>query len=743
QNFTQALENSETACLGDVSRLQYFAKLNCTKVYLAEVQFNAATVAFIYPEDAIYGEAINFYLKRLRESGQIQVLIDKYYAAPDDGSQCSGVSSSYSGAEPISLDTVTGCFIVTGCFYFLAISQQRQLRAFLTQSAHSTGASTTKRPTTATATLGGFESLFDDTESAEPDITILRTTSAPDSAMIRLAATLDDARLKMSLLKRQQLAEAEQLSRLSRRSDELRNYSRERFLDRMKVDDASRQPQPVQRSRPTLSRPASSKCAFSPYVTLPKPVDVGEAYCCEAASTPEELLNGRSRARAQLMSQLRLRQPVQPVKFRHDRTAQELAQEGCLPSRYLCEPYPWQPGYKYTPYPTPKLLAWTNDESERRLERQRLAEDFDQPETPPVAATPPTPPTSPPNQPMPPEPAAPVAEPASLLAPPATQEQQQRPKSGRSAKPTRRGHQKHHKEQQLTPEQQALLLEQQLAEKAAARRRNFSVSTIGEEELVPVRQEQQRLLDVCQRLRDRQLAREAAAAAAAAEAAAVEAALKAAAEAANAPPEPPPPPPPPPTDKEQLSEQRQEDEKEASSRSGKAEENSANEIATFSVKRGSDKTAASGAKKQQKSSSSGGTPSRSGSVSGDSAKNADDSKKKKPQSSKPAKKASPRAKSPKGGKKQPAGKKGKATAEQKQPAAPPQPEATPEEQPGPDPIDLLADEIEAAEVFHRTKSPGELPDFPCPSSEGKSRQQLTKIWWQRQGMSTGGVSVIT
>ncbi|PAA68262.1 hypothetical protein BOX15_Mlig034501g2, partial [Macrostomum lignano] len=430
-----------------------------------------------------------------------------------------------------------------------AISQQRQLRAFLTQSAHSTGASTTKRPTTATATLGGFESLFDDTESAEPDITILRTTSAPDSAMIRLAATLDDARLKMSLLKRQQLAEAEQLSRLSRRSDELRNYSRERFLDRMKVDDASRQPQPVQRSRPTLSRPASSKCAFSPYVTLPKPVDVGEAYCCEAASTPEELLNGRSRARAQLMSQLRLRQPVQPVKFRHDRTAQELAQEGCLPSRYLCEPYPWQPGYKYTPYPTPKLLAWTNDESERRLERQRLAEDFDQPETPPVAATPPTPPTSPPNQPMPPEPAAPVAEPASLLAPPATQEQQQRPKSGRSAKPTRRGHQKHHKEQQLTPEQQALLLEQQLAEKAAARRRNFSVSTIGEEELVPVRQEQQRLLDVCQRLRDRQLAREAAAAAAAAEAAAVEAALKAAAEAANAPPEPPPPPPPPPTDK--------------------------------------------------------------------------------------------------------------------------------------------------------------------------------------------------
>uniref|UniRef100_A0A1I8F668 Fungal_trans domain-containing protein n=1 Tax=Macrostomum lignano TaxID=282301 RepID=A0A1I8F668_9PLAT len=68
---------------------------NCKKAYVADDLFNAATVAFTYPEDAIYGLGGGLLRKAI-------------------------VTRAYTGAESIGLDTVAGCFVVTGCFFAVA-----------------------------------------------------------------------------------------------------------------------------------------------------------------------------------------------------------------------------------------------------------------------------------------------------------------------------------------------------------------------------------------------------------------------------------------------------------------------------------------------------------------------------------------------------------------------------------------------------------------------------------------------
>ncbi|PAA54371.1 hypothetical protein BOX15_Mlig029974g3 [Macrostomum lignano] len=216
-------------------------------------------------------------------------------------------------------------------------------RIFLTQSSRSPSAEE------ATTTLAVTRTMTTRTSATTPMTTRSRT------------ATVAESNERMATERQRRAEGAKRLARLERASSELATYGRRRF-------EATTDETTVPASARQQVDEIGSKCGLSPYTTV-----VMETETTPSPRGPDSGERQAGRMRARLMNELRLRQPELPVRFRHDRTAQELTQEGCLTSRStrIAGGYPWPVNYKYTPFPEPRLQRWTS--AQRRLTAEAIA----------------------------------------------------------------------------------------------------------------------------------------------------------------------------------------------------------------------------------------------------------------------------------------------------------------------------------------------------------------------------------
>uniref|UniRef100_A0A1I8GVE1 PBPe domain-containing protein n=1 Tax=Macrostomum lignano TaxID=282301 RepID=A0A1I8GVE1_9PLAT len=104
------------ACINDYSFLLPIANEKCKEYYIAKEHFNTATVAFMYPKDALYAD-------KLHETGAMQRLFWTYMRSENVTSACASSSkgSAASTASSIGLNHVVGGLVLTGCFYGLGL----------------------------------------------------------------------------------------------------------------------------------------------------------------------------------------------------------------------------------------------------------------------------------------------------------------------------------------------------------------------------------------------------------------------------------------------------------------------------------------------------------------------------------------------------------------------------------------------------------------------------------------------
>ncbi len=127
----------------------------------------------------------------------------------------------------------------------------------------------------------------------------------------------------------------------------------------------------------------TSKTRLSAYVTLASSVS-GAGVPGEAHTDPVKRASREQRLR--LLNEIRLRDASHPVKFSHDRVAQELCQEGGLPSRTAVFAYPWPDSFQWRLTPRP-VVEEENRRQERRLKlRMEAAAKIREPEPPVVEA---------------------------------------------------------------------------------------------------------------------------------------------------------------------------------------------------------------------------------------------------------------------------------------------------------------------------------------------------------------------
>uniref|UniRef100_A0A1I8GZC1 PBPe domain-containing protein n=1 Tax=Macrostomum lignano TaxID=282301 RepID=A0A1I8GZC1_9PLAT len=113
---TLQVSEGHRACINDYSFLLPIANEKCKEYYIAKEHFNTATVAFMYPKDALYAD-------KLHETGAMQRLFWTYMRSENVTSACASSSkgNAASTASSIGLNHVVGGLALTGCFYGLGL----------------------------------------------------------------------------------------------------------------------------------------------------------------------------------------------------------------------------------------------------------------------------------------------------------------------------------------------------------------------------------------------------------------------------------------------------------------------------------------------------------------------------------------------------------------------------------------------------------------------------------------------